>query len=60
MNHQQALTNALMLALTAPKHRLQDALNLVDELAMLCTPKEIQQAQEYALNVYPELESPND
>lgn len=35
MNHQQALTNALMLALTAPKHRLQDALNLVDELAVL-------------------------
>jgi hypothetical protein len=60
MNHQQALTNALMLALTAPKHRLQDALNLVDELAMLCTPNEIEQAQEYALNVYPELESPND
>ena len=60
MNHQQALTNALMLALTAPKHRLQDALNLVDELAMLCTPNEIEQAQEYALNVYPKLESPHD
>jgi len=27
---------------------------------MLCTPKEIEQAQEYALNVYPKLESPND
>lgn len=60
MNHQQALTNALMLALTAPKHRLQDALNLVDELAMLCTPKEISEAQDYALNVYPKLDNDND
>lgn len=60
MNHQQALTNALMLALTAPKHRLQDTLNLVDELAVLCTPKEISEAQDYALNVYPKLESDND
>ncbi len=60
MNHQQALTNALMLALTAPKHRLLDALNLVDELAMLCTPKEISEAQDYALNVYPKLDNDND
>lgn len=56
MNHQQALTNALMLALTAPKHRLADSLQLVDELALLCTPKEIEEAQAYALNVYPKLE----
>jgi hypothetical protein len=56
MNHQQALTNALMLALTAPKHRLADSLQLVDDLAQLCTPKEIEEAQEYALNVYPKLE----
>jgi hypothetical protein len=60
MNHQQALTNALMLALTAPKHRLQDTLNLVDELAVLCTPKEISEAQDYALNVYPKLDNDND
>lgn len=56
MNHKQALTNALMLALTAPKHRLEDALSLVHELSELCTPKEIEEAQEYALNVYPKLE----
>ena len=60
MNHQQALSKALMLALTAPKHRLQDALKLVDELAMLCTPKEISEAQDYALNVYPKLDNDND
>lgn len=60
MNHQQALTNALMLALTAPKHRLEDALQLVYELSQLCTPKEIEEAQEYALNVYPKLENQDD
>jgi hypothetical protein len=60
MNHQQALTNALMLALTAPKHRLEDALELVNELSQLCTPKEIAEAQEYALNVYPRLEESSD
>lgn len=52
MNHQEALTRALMLALTAPKHRLADSLQLVDDLAQLCTPQEIEDAKAYAMNVY--------
>lgn len=60
MSHKEALTKALMLALTAPKHRLNDALRLVDDLAVFCTPSEISEAQDYALNVYPKLENTDD
>ena len=60
MSHKEALTKSLMLALTAPKHRLKDALRLVDDLAVFCTPSEISEAQDYALNVYPKLESTDD
>ena len=51
MTHKQALTKALQLAITAPENRLSDAVNLVDELAELCTPTEIAQAQSEALKI---------
>jgi len=51
MTHKQALTKALQLAITAPENRLTDAVNLVDELAELCTPAEIAQAQSDALKI---------
>jgi hypothetical protein len=51
MTHKQALTKALQLAITAPENRLTDSLRLVDELAELCTPVEIAQAQSDALKI---------
>ena len=51
MTHKQALTKALQLAITAPENRLTDAVKLVDELAELCTPTEIAQAQSDALKI---------
>ena len=51
MKHKQALTKALQLAVTAPENRLSDSLRLVDELAELCTPAEIAQAQSDALKI---------
>lgn len=52
MTHKQALTKALQLAITAPENRLTDSLKLVDELAELCTPAEIAQAQGEALKIF--------
>ena len=52
--HQKALQRALFLALTAPEHRLKDSLNLVEELAELCTPVEVAQAQGEALKIFTE------
>ena len=54
MTHQKALQKALFLALTAPENRLKDSLNLVEELAELCTPAEIAQAQSQALKIFTE------
>lgn len=54
MTHKQALTKALQLAITAPENRLTDSLKLVDELAELCTPEEIAQAQSQALKIITE------
>jgi len=51
MTYQQALTKALQLAITAPENRLTDSLRLVDELAELCTPTEVVQAQSEALKI---------
>ena len=51
MTYQQALTKALQLAITAPENRLSDSLKLVDELAELCTPAEVAQAQSEALKI---------
>jgi len=51
MTHQKALQRALFLALTAPEHRLKDSLKLVDEIAELCTPAEVAQAQSAALEI---------
>lgn len=51
MTHKQALTKALQLAITAPENRLTDSLRLVDELAELCTPAEVAQAQSAALEI---------
>tara|TARA_R110000796_G_scaffold20340_2_gene60669 strand:+ start:906 stop:1091 length:186 start_codon:yes stop_codon:yes gene_type:complete len=51
MTYQQALTKALQLAITAPSNRLSDSLKLVDELAELCTPAEVAQAQSEALKI---------
>jgi hypothetical protein len=49
MTHKKALTRALQLAITAPENRLTDAVRLADELAELCTPDEVAQAQSEAL-----------
>ena len=51
MTHKQALTRALQLAITSPANRLTDSLKLVDELAELCTPTEVVQAQSEALKI---------
>tara|TARA_R110000782_G_scaffold105429_1_gene193417 strand:+ start:84 stop:269 length:186 start_codon:yes stop_codon:yes gene_type:complete len=51
MTHKQALTRALQLAITSPANRLTDSLKLVDELAELCTPAEVAQAQSAALEI---------
>tara|TARA_R110000850_G_scaffold184853_1_gene310593 strand:- start:250 stop:435 length:186 start_codon:yes stop_codon:yes gene_type:complete len=51
MTYKRALTKALQLAITAPANRLTDSLKLVDELAELCTPTEVAQAQSEALKI---------
>ena len=51
MNHQQALTKALALCITAPDHRLGDALKLAHEIAEMCTPSEVARAKESAKEV---------
>jgi len=56
MTHKQALTRALQLAITSPANRLTDSLKLVDELAELCTPAEVAQAQSEALKIFTEVD----
>tara|TARA_B100001059_G_C17379670_1_gene353801 strand:- start:260 stop:421 length:162 start_codon:yes stop_codon:yes gene_type:complete len=51
MNHQQALAKALALCITAPEHRLGDALKLAQEIAELCTPAEVARAKENAREI---------
>tara|TARA_Y100000385_G_scaffold179181_1_gene185167 strand:+ start:2030 stop:2188 length:159 start_codon:yes stop_codon:yes gene_type:complete len=45
MNHEEALTRALALAITAPDNRIEQADKLVQDLAMLCTSAEIEKAK---------------
>tara|TARA_R110002072_G_scaffold101303_3_gene223101 strand:- start:224 stop:385 length:162 start_codon:yes stop_codon:yes gene_type:complete len=48
MTHETALTKALVLCVTAPEHRLGDALKLAHEIAEMCTPAEVARAKEQA------------
>ena len=48
MTHETALTKALVLCITAPEHRLGDALKLAHEIAEMCTPAEVARAKERA------------
>jgi len=52
MNHTEALTEALFLALTAPEGRLHEAIDLAEGLAAFCTPLEVTEAQECARDMY--------
>ena len=51
MTHETALTKALVLCVTAPEHRLGDALKLAHEIADMCTPSEIARAKKQAKEV---------
>ena len=51
MTHETALTKALVLCVTAPEHRLGDALKLAHEIAEMCTPSEVERAKESAKEV---------
>jgi len=52
VNNKEALTQALFLALTAPANRLHEAIDLAEGLAAFCTPVEVTEAQECALDMY--------
>ena len=45
MTHEQALTKALALTITAPASRYEEALDLAYQLSILCTPAEIDRAK---------------
>jgi len=45
MNHKQALKNALILAITVPDKRKDDALSLAFEIESMCTPDESTQVR---------------
>ena len=51
MTHETALTKALALCITAPDHRLGDALKLAHEIAEMCTPSEVARAKEQAKGI---------
>ncbi len=51
MTHETALTKALVLCVTAPEHRLGDALKLAHEIADMCTPSEVARAKEQAKGI---------
>lgn len=51
MTHETALTKALVLCVTAPEHRLGDALKLAHEIADMCTPAEVARAKEQAKGI---------
>jgi hypothetical protein len=51
MTHEKALTKALVLCVTAPEHRLGDALKLAHEIASMCTPAEVARAKEQAQGI---------
>ena len=51
MTHETALTKALALCITAPDHRLGDALKLAHEIAEMCTPREVARAKEQAKGI---------
>tara|TARA_R110000737_G_C14305210_1_gene436788 strand:+ start:293 stop:466 length:174 start_codon:yes stop_codon:yes gene_type:complete len=57
MNHEQALIEALKLAITAPESRLSDSLDLACELAAMCTPDEVTSARLEAINQLVDAES---
>tara|TARA_R110000803_G_scaffold30675_1_gene69018 strand:+ start:171 stop:344 length:174 start_codon:yes stop_codon:yes gene_type:complete len=50
MSHEQALIEALKLAITAPESRLSDSLDLACELAAMCTPGEVTRAKLEAIS----------
>lgn len=52
MSKTEALTEALLLALTAPEGRLHEAIDLAEGLAAFCTLEEVTDAQECALDMY--------
>jgi len=45
MNHKQALKNALILAITAPRKRQNEAMLLAYEIDEMCTPDESTEAR---------------
>ena len=51
MTHETALTKALVLCVTAPEHRLGDALKLAHGIASMCTPAEVALAKEQAQGI---------
>lgn len=55
MSKTEALTQALLLALTAPENRLHEAIDLAEGLAAFCTLSEVTEAKESALNMYDNL-----
>jgi len=52
VNNKEALTQALFLALTAPANRLNEAIDLAEELAGFCTLEQVAEAQQLALDKY--------